>query len=238
MIKKLHILKSKLVLLVLMILISSVSFSQVTFTANPTDAQITTALTGTGLTISAPVLVSGSRSQQIATFTNGIAGAGLKIDKGVMFSTGNVTQNLTNKNSATFQSDNPSGNYSDPDLTAITGAARYNPAVYRFTVTLGLTTTAIRLSYQFASEEYPDFVGSVYNDAFGFFVTGPGITGTANMARLPTNNKVTTINNINAGVQGVFGSNDPSMDLAQSAFYINNGHTTTIAGNVSSSKNL
>ena len=147
MIKKLHILKSKLVLLVLMILISSVSFSQVTFTANPTDAQITTALTGTGLTISAPVLVSGERSQQIATFTNGIAGANLNIDKGVFFSTGNVTQDLSNRNPYVNQSNNPSVNYSDPDLTAITGAARYNPVVYSFTVTLGLTTTAIRLSY-------------------------------------------------------------------------------------------
>ena len=218
MIKKLQLLKSKLLLFVLFFASSSVCFSQVTFTANPTNAQITTALTGTGLTISSPTLVSGSRSNQIATFTNGSTGGGLQIDKGVFFSTGSVTQNLNNRNSSVSRSDNPSGNYSDPDLTAIAGNAIYNPVVYSFTVTLGLTTTALRLSYQFGSEEYPDYVGSVFNDVFGFFVTGPGITGTANMARLP-NNSVTAINKVNAGVQGFSGSNQAFtlMETAQSA---------------------
>ena len=222
MIIKIHVLKSRIFLLVLLLMISSISLSQVTFTPNPTNLQINTALNGTGLTISGGTLVNGKRSDQIATFTNGIAGANIGINSGVFFSTGNATQNLNNRNSFRNRSDNPLGNtlYSDPDLSAIDASATRDNVVYSFTVKLGPSTTSIRLSYQFGSEEYPDYVGSSFDDNFGFFVTGPGITGTVNMARLPNNN-ITSINKVNSGVQGFSGSNAPAIDLSQSALYIN-----------------
>ena len=36
----------------------------------------------------------------------------------------------------------------------------------------------IRFNYSFGSEEYLTYVNSSYNDVFGFFISGPGITGT------------------------------------------------------------
>ncbi|MCZ8198114.1 MAG: choice-of-anchor L domain-containing protein, partial [Flavobacterium sp.] len=224
--------KIKVIFVFTLVLACQLVFSQATFTANPTDAQINTALNGTGLTISGGNLVNGSRPNQIATFANGMPGASLGIDNGVFFSTGNVTQNLSNRNSVRNRSDNPMGGttYSDVNLSAIDPTAIRDNVVYSFTVTLGPSTTSIRLSYQFGSEEYPDYVGSAFDDNFGFFVTGPGIAGTVNMARLPNNN-VTSINKVNAGVQGFSGTNNAALDLTQSAFYINNGHTTTIAAN-------
>ena len=70
---------------------------------------------------------------------------------------------------------------------------------------------SIEFDYVFASEEYPDFVCSEFNDIFGFFISGPGITGPfsnngKNIALVPdpanpgefTTTPV-TINTINSG---------------------------------------
>lgn len=87
--------------------------------------------------------------------------------------------------------------------------------------------TGVNIAYQFGSEEYPNYIGSKYNDAFGFYISGPGILGKANLAKL-SNGKGTSINTINPGIRGENASTDPSplYDGSQSANYINNGHGT------------
>ena len=35
----------------------------------------------------------------------------------------------------------------------------------------------IVFNYSFGSEEYTSWVNTQYNDVFGFFISGPGITG-------------------------------------------------------------
>ncbi|HEY8365862.1 MAG TPA: choice-of-anchor L domain-containing protein, partial [Bacteroidia bacterium] len=64
---------------------------------------------------------------------------------------------------------------------------------------------SIIFDYVFASEEYNEWVGSNYNDVFGFFIQGPGIVGNAglgnklNLARVNPNNGTTAvaINSVN-----------------------------------------
>lgn len=219
----------KLYLILFFMLLHFEVFSQVTYTANPSNAAITTALNGGGLTISGATLVRGSRATQIATFSNGLVGANLGTDTGVYFSTGDVNIELSNRNAANESTATASSDvYSDVNLVTLDANAVYDPLIYTFNVTLGASNTALRIVYQFGSEEYPDYVGSIYNDAFGFFVTGPGISGVANLAKLPTNNADITVNNVNYGVEGTFGVG--LADLSQSAFYLRNGHTTTISG--------
>lgn len=204
-------------------------FSQVTFVPNPTNAAITTALNGGGLAISGATLVRGSRATQVATFSNGLAGANLGTNTGVYFSTGNVNLELSRRNSSTRSSASANLDlYNDVDLVTLDGNAIYDPLIYTFNITLGSGNTALRVEYQFGSEEYPDYVGSIYNDAFGFFVTGPGISGVANLAKLPSNNADITVNNVNYGVEGIFGTG--LADLTQSAFYLRNGHTNVVSG--------
>lgn len=55
-----------------------------------------------------------------------------------------------------------------------------------------------RLSFQyvFGSEEYMEYVGSPFNDVFGFFVSGPGLKR-KNIALLPDRKTVVSINNVN-----------------------------------------
>ncbi len=73
--------------------------------------------------------------------------------------------------------------------------------------------------YVFGSEEYPEWVGSSYNDVFGFFVTGPkpnglGTYNSYNVALIPGTSLPVTINNVNAN--------------SYSQYYVNNGSGTTI----------
>ena len=225
-------LKTFLQLLLLAVSVFGFSQTPVTYTANPNDTQITTALIGNNINITGGTLNFGDRNTQIATFTNGTAAA-LQMDNGVFFGTGTVAKLLT-INNATNSTDfiKNSGPFTDADLTAIDATATKDVVSYSFTITLGTKATTLNIRYQFGSEEYPDYVGTKFDDAFGFFVTGPGISGTANLARLP-NNSPTSINKVNFGTPGfktAAGGPVAAYDGSQSALYINNGHNTTVSG--------
>ncbi len=103
--------------------------------------------------------------------------------------------------------------------------------VTRFTITFIPKGDKIKFRYVFASEEYPEFVCSDYNDIFGFFIDGPGFSGPfqrggENLAVVPGTNLPVTINSINPGVHGTSGiptgCDPPDGSLAHSAFYVDN----------------
>lgn len=214
-----------------LVLFSSFAFSQVTYVGGPTNAQINAAIIGSNITITGGTLNNGVRNSQIATFTNGLA-AGLEINNGAFFGTG-INSLLLATNNTIFAGGQPAGGatFNDANLTAIDSNANHDVVSYSFTVTLGPKATTLNVRYQFGSEEFPDYVGTQYDDAFGFFVTGPGIAGTANLARLPNGNP-TSINKVNYGVPGfqsTSGAPVAAYDGSQSSLYLNNGHPTTIA---------
>jgi len=199
-------------------------------TTGPTNAEINAALLGSNVAITNPVLNYGNRRQQIATFSGGTA-ANLGMNTGVFFGTG-LNSGLLTLNTAAVTSGNPTGtgsSSSDADLVQLVPNATFNTVSYSFTITTGPKATTLNIKYQFGSEEYPNFVGSQYNDAFGFFVSGGNRTSTQNIGRLPNGN-TTSINNVNIGIPGSNASNPPTYDASQSSLYINNGHPTTTTG--------
>ncbi|MDO6675976.1 choice-of-anchor L domain-containing protein, partial [Tenacibaculum sp. 1_MG-2023] len=209
--------------------------AQVVVTPNPTAVQIATELQSAGVIITNPVITRGA-TNQIALFTNGDGGANLEVDRGIAFTTSNVNQVFVTNNQ-TGLSVNASGtNYSDTDLTTIDPEATRDVVVFEFDFRALPNYTGVLLEYQFGSEEYPDFVGSPFNDIFGFFVTDPlGVDPTipntapgANLAQVPSTANPVAINNINAGFRGSSGGvgDYPGItpDLSQGALYINNGH--------------
>ncbi|WP_263361285.1 DUF7507 domain-containing protein [Flavobacterium collinsii] len=217
---------------------SASMYAQATITTNPSNLQINTALNGPGIvivggTLSGAATAATLRANQVATFSNGVSGAGLQIPSGAYFTTGNAPFELANRNTDIQKSFNPAGatTVSDPNLSTIDPTATRDLVSYSFTITLAPNVSGLLFSYQFGSEEYPDYVGSNFDDAFGFFVSGPGISGVQNFATLP-NGSATSINKVNAGIPG-FNSPAtpvPAYDGSQSALYINNGHITTITG--------
>ncbi|HPI12757.1 MAG TPA: choice-of-anchor L domain-containing protein [Catalimonadaceae bacterium] len=72
---------------------------------------------------------------------------------------------------------------------------------------------SVKFRFIFSSDEYPQYVCSNFNDVFGFFIKGPGITGDPmfdgthfegfrNMAIIPGTNLPVSINTVNSGVPG------------------------------------
>ncbi|SEG27975.1 hypothetical protein SAMN05421847_1877 [Halpernia humi] len=234
--------KFQLIVTLLLFIVDVSGQTVVSYTSGPTNTQINTALQSSGVTITGGVLNSGVRNSQIATFTGGTA-AGLDLDQGVFFGTGtnagllrkNSNSNATSGGGDVQHSDFVAAStYNDSDLTAINPQSIYDVVSYSFNVTLAANASKLSITYQFASEEYPDYVGSVYNDLFGFFVSGPGITGTQNLGKLPNGNP-TSINAVNYGIKGVSGNTNTGsqygLDLSQSALYVRNGHTITTSSN-------
>ncbi len=86
----------------------------------------------------------------------------------------------------------------DPNL----GSATYDAAVLQFDFIA--QTDTFRLNYIFGSEEYNEYVGSVFNDVFAILITGPtplgGVYSSLNIATIPYYTNVpVAINNINNG---------------------------------------
>lgn len=122
----------------------------------------------------------------------------LGIQSGIIMTTGKITGNLDGpmgpNNSPSAGYDNLRGGY--PLLTNIVGNSTHNASVLSFD--FQTCSDSIEFRYVFGSEEYPEYVGSQFNDVFGFFISGPGFTGQQNIARLP-NGSVVAINSVNNG---------------------------------------
>lgn len=204
--------------------------------ADPSDNEILTALRGPKVILSNPKLIAGDKQNQIRTFSGGLA-AGLQMDTGVLFNTGWASEVFSANESIGELNNGENVRYDDPDLQKIPGNEEVHTDVvaYEFDVTIPNTATAINVAYQFGSEEYASYVGSKYNDAFAFFVSGPGIdkntegniNGKINMARIEHNgvNVPTSINTINQGIYGPDEDNRRDIDPnVVTDYYINNGH--------------
>lgn len=182
---------------ILLFTLNSQTFAQATFTSGSTATALATEITGPGVTITSPVITNGT-STQVGIFSNGITGASLQIDTGIILTTGDVTESFTTNNNADT-SDNPDGGntYFDANLTSLTPDAINDVVVFEFDATLDPTATVLTIDYQFMSEEYTEYVGSEYNDTFAYFVSGPGLTGTQNIALVPGTSEIVSINTIN-----------------------------------------
>ena len=91
----------------------------------------------------------------------------------------------------------------DSDLNAEVGgmSPTYDACVLEFDcVPLGDT---LLFNFAFGSEEYPEFVGSSFNDVFAIYLSGPGYQPQQNVAALPDGTPV-AINNVNAGVNAQY----------------------------------
>jgi hypothetical protein len=141
-------------------------------------------------------------SVAIGYFNGAKSNIGLK--SGIIMTTGTVVGNDGPRgpnNSESAGMDNGiSGNYLLNQIIAKETPAGNSPKNTFNAATLEIQfipmSDTVKFNYVFGSEEYPEFVGSEFNDLFAFFIAGPGITGQKNIALLPNGTPV-TINNVN-----------------------------------------
>jgi len=109
----------------------------------------------------------------IGTYTNtsGLWGLG----PGIVLSSGNVEDYSDGPNtSGSFSTDFGRGGH--PDLTGLAGYPTYDAVSFSFD--FAATQDTISYDFLFGTEEYPEYVGSEYNDPFGVWLTDPSGTKT------------------------------------------------------------
>jgi hypothetical protein len=177
----------------------------------------------------------------VGYFTNGTNDVGM--ERGIVMASGFATTAATPNNGGGTTGDTNSAP-NDPDLSAITTAGPQDIAIYEITF-IPINDT-LRFKYAFASEEYPEYACSGFNDAFGFFISGPGINGPfsnngVNIAFIPDPSDPSgttfttlpvTINNVNSGSVGAAGNiancTPPNGSLAYGQYYNDNIGSTTL----------
>ena len=132
------------------------------------------------------------QGDQIGTFSNGSSNIGFS--NGVIMATGGIIAapgpNILDGASAGYGNGTP-----DADLATLATGDLYDMANIEFDFVP--TENQVVFEFVFASEEYCEYVNSAFNDVFGFFISGPGISGTKNIALIPTTNTPVSINTVN-----------------------------------------
>ncbi|MBK8491459.1 MAG: choice-of-anchor L domain-containing protein [Saprospirales bacterium] len=95
------------------------------------------------------------------------ANTDLGVDAGIVICSGDV--NLIGQPVAEFANQN-NQTPGDADLQALAGFQSYDAAVLEFDITVS-DEGDLEFQYVFGSEEYPEFVGSSFNDVFAFLST-------------------------------------------------------------------
>ena len=221
-IKNLVVMKNILILTLSMLGLVFQSFAQITVTNTATPNQLVqNILLGFGVSAS-NIKINGATVnagiiQTNMTYFN--AGSNnFPIQSGVLLTTGKGIAAIGPNSSGSFTNGGTPNVSSDPHLNAIANGSVTNGIVLEFDFVPAGDT--ISFKYIFGSDEYPEFSPSSFNDAFGFFLWGPGISGPytqagypnggANIAVIPGTTIPVTINNVGPGA------------TQNNAYYVNN----------------
>jgi len=196
------------------------SVGQLVTTAASPVSLVQNVLLGNGVTVS-NITFNGAPIS-IGSFT--AAGTNLGLTSGIVMTTGTVLNTNDGphgpNNQAGAGMDNNAPGYGP--LNGIAGANTFNAAVLQFDFVP--FSDSVKFNYIFASEEWLEYVNTGFNDAFAFFISGPGIAGQQNMALLPSGQTV-EIDNVHTSGTNVNGAN---FGPVNPAFYVNNNNGATI----------
>lgn len=191
----------KLSLLLLMITLTmGVSLIAGPIVTTTTDAiALTNEIVGAGITIVGTPTLTGV-SNQSGIFTTGLGtigfGSGIILSSGIVSGiagpNGTPTETLGVGAAPGADLSYDLGTPGDAALSTLSGETTYDANVLGFNFQFGDGTMGgdLFFNYVFASEEYLDYVNSIYNDVFGFFVDD------VNIALLPDTLPV-AVNNVN-----------------------------------------
>lgn len=189
---------------------------------------VTDVLLGQGVTASNITFTPANGSTIQLGFFNGL-NSNLGLDSGIVLSTGNV-MNLVPGN--TGGAAPPGGSNNDlltlansvPPLIGQTFSvtSTNDAAILEFDFVPASDTVKFR--YIFGSNEYTTYINTQYNDVFGFFISGPGITGNFS----GNSENIAIVPNTNPPLPITISSVQPSLN---GQYYISNTTQTTVALN-------
>ncbi len=186
--------------------VSAASLSAAVIQSTGDASELANTILGPGITLSGQASYTGA-SGSSGVFTGGVAD-GLGFNSGIILSTGKAEQaNGPNGNGGVGEvlgvgdpfddSSYDFGSSGDSDLEGLTTGFTLDAAILEFDfITDG---GDLFFDFVFASEEYIDFVGSQFNDVFGFFITPEG-GAQENIALVPGTDIPITVNTINPNV--------------------------------------
>ncbi len=227
--------RTKITLVIFLLLLRTNLSGQLQVTPASNAVQLAQKLVGAGVTISN---VSFTGDLRMTGFFNNIGGTNIGIDSGIILSSGRAKTRppdigVDGDGSTAAQLITASSMWGLPgdiDLATAIGlpvTSLMDACVLEFDfVPLG---DSINFNYVFCSEEYtPAYVCS-FNDAFAFFITGPGILGLKNIALIPGTSIPVSIFNVN----DVPGGGCPNniryyTDNRFNTFFTHDGHTTIL----------
>lgn len=173
-------------------------------------------------------------NEQAGTFNGENSNVGLNY--GVILATGSIQVALGPNNSGSATQGGGNWGFGDPDLAVLAGVTTHDAAILEFDFIPSGDSISFR--YVFSSEEYNEYVCATVNDVFGFFLSGPGITGpytnnATNLALVPGTSIPISINTVNNGTVGQNGSFNNCFNLdpnwqQNNIYYIDNAGSQTI----------
>jgi gliding motility-associated-like protein len=148
----------------------------------------------------------------------------LGIDSGFILTTGKAINAEGPNNSGSLGYN--TGFSGDPDLDALPGVGTtYDRCVFELDIIPECDT--ISFDYVFGSEEYNEYVGSI-NDAFAFWISGPGIVGAVNIALIPGTTLPVTIDNVNLGSYPTYYHNNTGVPTTDPYYIQYDGFTVPL----------
>ena len=208
--------------------------AQINITANVVAQTMAQTLAGSGVTVFNAVLNCPTN----ASGTFGVNGTtNLGIDSGVILTCGRAATTTGQPGANGAASLFPSYSLSAPgdaQLNAIAGVNTYDRCALEFDFLP--TGDTIKFNYVFSSEEYFGYSCSSFNDVFGFFLSGPGIVGSKNLAVIPGTNIPITVNSTtNPTITNATGSISVCQAMGTgspfSQYFVDNSNGTTVTHN-------
>ncbi|MFN5516211.1 MAG: PEP-CTERM sorting domain-containing protein [Cyanobacteriota bacterium] len=166
---------------------SLVPVRALTITPSNDGAALVNSILGEGVSLAPGSTVTYIGANGSSGFFSGGLASGIGIDSGILLTSGQALNALGPNDLPGAGTSN--GTAGDPDLTGLSGVNTFDSNSISFDFIS--ETNQVTFQYAFASEEYNEFVGTSFNDVFGFFLNG------VNIATLPGTTTPVTINNVN-----------------------------------------
>jgi hypothetical protein len=169
--------------------------AEIGYNANASALAMANEIFGSGVTVNSATYSGPTNSSAI--YSNGnLTGGVAPSNNGVILSTGNV-QSFTQSNGDPNRSGGTSTNTNNSTdnnaaFNSLTGGTSYD-AVW-LDVNFTPTGNTMKMTFVFASEEYPEYINSSFNDAVGVWINGTLVPVTVG------NGKV-SVNNVNGSTQ-------------------------------------